>query len=354
MFYREKLKQYNRSKIETEEMQEFLEIPDYGAFHELVSRLVEEGILEPVRASRLNGRIPPLYNRYRIVREQVDQTALVQEIRLLHPTLHIEGYLGRPEVYLKHREILSGLSHYLWHHRELLEEPMSCKERSFSVWGREKFLEQKLSLVAEVLRFNNLPPDFLNYYHTPEPFFEYVFTREPSMTVCIIENKDTWFTFRRLMQEKGRNAFFGEKLHVLLYGEGNKVTKPNALIDYARGMLGRQGAEVRFLYFGDLDREGIRLFHRTGQANPGLHLELFVPFYRLMLELAAGRDLPLSQDRRDLPVPWDGFMAFFAKDEGQQMKELIDSGRYIPQEIVNYQVLAGLLSSTGRKLVEGC
>ena len=344
MSYKERLHQYSRSKIETEELQRLLEIPDYGVFHELVSRLGEEGILEPVRASRLNGRVPPLYNRYRIIREQVDKTALAQEIRLLHPILHIEGYLARPEVYHKHREILKGLSDYLWHHRELLEAPMSCKERSFSIWGREKFLESKLSLIAEVLRFNNLKPDFLNYYHTPEPFFEYVFDRELNMTVCIIENKDTWFTFRRLMQEKGRNTFFGERLHVLLYGEGNKITKLNALSEYARDMLGRPGAEVRFLYFGDLDREGIRLFYRTGQANPELNIQLFVPFYRLMLELAAGRELPSSQDQRDLPVPWEEFMSAFAKEEGQKMKDLIDRGRYIPQEIVNYQVLAGLLS----------
>lgn len=342
--YREKLSRYSRSRIEAEELQALLEIPDYEVFHELVSRLVEEGLLEPVRASHLNGRIPPLYNRYRIIREQADQRALAQEIRRLHPTLNIEGYLTRPELYQKHRGVLAGLSDYLWHHRELLAAPMSCKERSFSVWGREKFLEKRLGLITEVLRFNNLPPDFLNYYHTPEPFFEYVFSREGDLTVCIVENKDTWFTFRRLMQETGRNTFFGERLHVLLYGEGNKITKPGALTEYAGGMLGRPGGAVRFLYFGDLDREGIRLFHRTGQANPELKIELFVAFYRLMLELAAGRELPVSQDRRDLTVPWEAFLPAFSREEGQKIKELIESDRYIPQEVINYQVLARLLS----------
>lgn len=342
--YKEKLSQYNRIKIDTEELQELFGIVNYDIFHQTVTKLVNKGKLQPIKASRLNGRIPPLYNRYRIIREQDDPAVFLAEIRLLNPELNIEGYLFRPEVYRKHREVLLDLSHYLWHHRELLKELMSCKERSFSIWGQEKFLERKWALVAEVLKFNGLEPGFLNFYDTPEPFFEYVFAQAGQMTACIIENKDTWFTFRKLMREKNKNTFFGEKLHVLLYGEGNKITKPNSLAEYARDMLGKQADGVKFLYFGDLDKEGIRLYYRTKKANPGLNLSLFVSFYRLMVELAANSKLPVSQDKRDLPVPWEEFLRPFTAAEQQQIKEIINSGRYIPQEIINYQVLANLLS----------
>ena len=78
----------------------------------------------------------------------------------------------------------------------LLEEPMSRKERSFSIWGREKLLDEQFSLVREVLRLNGLGEDFLNYYDTLEPFFEYVHSQTPSMSVLVIENKDTWFIFQ--------------------------------------------------------------------------------------------------------------------------------------------------------------
>lgn len=340
----DKLSRYEKVRISTDELQEIFGVAEYGAFYLIVSNLVEEGKLEPIKASRLNGRMPPLYNRYRIVREQNDPAAFVAEIRLLNPGLNIEGYLARPQVYRKHREVILGLSRYLWHHPELLAKPMSCKERSFSIWGKEKFLEQNRALVKEVLEFNGLAPGFLHTYDTPEPFFEYVFAAAGSTKVCIIENKDTWFTFRKLMRETGKNIFFGEPVHVLIYGEGNKITKPDALREYAREMLGQQEAAVRFLYFGDLDKEGIRLYARTRKANPGIDLHLFVPFYSLMMKLASDRELPLSHDRRDIPVPWEEFLPSFPLAEQQRMQEIINSGRYIPQEVINYPVLASLLS----------
>lgn len=91
-----------------------------------------------------------MYNRYRIIKEQDDPTVFVEEIRLLNPALNIEGYLSRPEAYQKHREVVLDLSHYLWHHRELLKEPMSCQERSFSIWGQEKFPERNLIFMLKV------------------------------------------------------------------------------------------------------------------------------------------------------------------------------------------------------------
>ncbi|HHX50765.1 MAG TPA: hypothetical protein GX711_04940, partial [Clostridia bacterium] len=291
-----------------------------------------------------NGRIPPLYNRYRIIEAREDLEPLLAEIRLLNPTLNIEGYLTRPEIYRKHRRMVRDLSHYLWHGAELLDQPMARKERSFSIWSQEKFIDENGALLKEVLRFSGLQEGFLNYYDTPEPFFEYVHVRAKEMTVCIIENKDTWFSFRKLMQETGRHTFFGTVVNVLLYGEGNKITKKSALEEYAHRMLGSQSGTGNFLYFGDLDREGIRLFYRTKKANPHLKLDLFLDFYRLMLELATGRELPLSPDRRDVEVPLEEFIENFGRRERIQIRNILDGGRYLPQEIVNYRVLEGIIS----------
>jgi hypothetical protein len=371
--------------ISAEELQQICQEADYDLFHTEVEQLVESGVLVPVQSSKTNGRLPPLYNRYRIIKPQEDYTVFFESIRRLNPLLNIVGYLQRPELYRKHLEIVEGISKYLWFAQDLLDRPMSRKERSFSLWGREKFMDEYLASVREVLKYNHLAEDFLNYYDTPEPFFEYHHSQAEQMTVLVIENKDTWYTFRKLMQATGKNIIAGTVVNVLLYGEGNKITKKGALEEYRAtmlgGHLGQEGqadsffdtdqkekvpgglstikavpevvpfAKARcrpsFLYFGDLDWEGIRLFFRTREANPSLELKPFSCLYRLMLELAESVELPNSLDQRGVIGPLPEFLALLGMPEEKSLRALLSEGKYIPQEIVNYQVAANIL--TGQK-----
>ncbi|MEN6326349.1 MAG: hypothetical protein ABFD18_09105 [Syntrophomonas sp.] len=344
MIPQDKLFTYGKFITETE-LQKISKERDYLLFHRGVEEMVENILLSPVKASGSNGRIPPLYNKYRIIKPREDFTQHMESIRRLNPRLNISAYLKRPDLYEKHGEIVEGLSRYLWYEAGLLDEPMSRKERSFSIWRREKLLDERFALVREVLRFNGLGEDFLNYYDTPEPFFEYVHSHSPEMLVLILENKDTWFTFRKLLQATGKNLIAGTAVDLLLYGEGNKITKKGALEEYAAGMLrSREGQVLRFLYFGDLDREGIRLFFRAREANPGLNIQVFVPLYLLMLKLAREREMPESRDKREMPADIEGFGALLGDGQAGIINDLLAAGRYIPQEIVNYQVLATILN----------
>jgi len=335
---------YGKFITETE-LQKLSRQEDYLLFHGEIEEMMEKGWLKPVKASGKNGRIPPLYNRYRIIKPQEDYSEFTEYIRRLNPALNIVGYLDNPRLYVKHRSIIDGLSIYLWYQPELLNMPMSRKERSFSIWGREKLLDARFALVREVLRFNGLGEDFLNYYDTPEPFFEYVHNYTPKMTGLILENKDTWFSFRKLMQVSGKNHIAGQAIDLLLYGEGNKITKQGALQEYADHMLLKQEKQaIGFFYFGDLDREGIRLFFRTREANPALSVQPFAPLYKLMLELAAGREMPESPDKRNVTVNIDDFTRLLDLGDSTEIKQLFNQGRYIPQEIINYQILTAILT----------
>lgn len=336
-----------KNTITDKELQQIFQESDYQLFHSEVERLVEAGILVPVKNSKYNGRRPPLFNKYRIIKPLEDHTGCLEAIRRLNPVLNISGYLQRPELYKKHVKIVEGISNYLWYSKALLEKPMSRKERSFSVWGREKLLDQHFALVKDVLKFNGLEESFLNYYDTPEPFFEYRHQCSEFRTVLVIENKDTWFTFRKLMQATGKNKIAGTAVDVLLYGEGNKITKQGALEEYSTTMLGwRNGGHfARFLYFGDLDWEGIRLFFRTREANPSLELKPFSSLYRLMLELADTVELPKSLDQRGVIAPLSEFLALLGLTEanGNALANLLAEGKYIPQEILNYQEAATII-----------
>ncbi|MDQ7095454.1 hypothetical protein REC12_17835 [Desulfosporosinus sp. PR] len=370
-----------KNTISDEELQRLFAEPDYHLFHTEVEKLVENGVLVPIKSSKKNGRLPPLYNKYRIVKPQEDYTGLAESIRRLNPGLNIAGYLQRPDLYQKHLTILEGISKYLWFAQDLLARPMSRKERSFSIWGREKFLDEHLARVKEVLKYNHLEENFLNYYDTPEPFFEYHHPQGGSRTVLVIENKDTWFTFRKLMQATGKNIIAGTAVDVLLYGEGNKITKKGALEQYSATMLGVEkvynqqenssadnklrervpigitstatqsetepimaGRQPRFLYFGDLDWEGIRLFFRTRDANPALDLKPCAGLYRLMLQLAESAELPKSLDQRGVVGPLPEFLSLLEMPEEKKLGAILSGGRYIPQEIINYQIAEKLLT----------
>ena len=132
-------------------------------------------------------------------------------------------------------------------------------------------------------------------------------------------------------------------MDVLLYGEGNKISKRGALERYDAGMLrGKVGQAGRFLYFGDLDMEGIRLFFRAREANPGLDIRPFPKLYHLMLKLAEGVVLPKSPDKRGVEAPLAEFTSMLGVEKAGVLV-FLENGRYIPQEIVNYQVVSGIL-----------
>lgn len=85
------------------------------------------------------------------------------------------------------------------------------------------------------------------------------------------------------------------------------------------------------------------MFFRTRDANPSLSIQPFAPLYQLMLELAQGRAMPESPDKRGIPAEVEGFAELLGGDQVNIIKDLLAEGRYRPQEIINYQILAGIL-----------
>lgn len=332
---------YNKKNTVTEkELEHLIGCNDYECFAKEVGKLVSQNIISPVkyRKSRTNGRFPPLYNKYRIIRIETDYSLILEKIKLLNPRLNISGYMEKPGQYEKHSEILVNLSDYLWNEAALLKEPMSQKERSLSIWGFEKLMEQKEALVSEVLRFNGLSRLDLNFFYTPEPFIEYVHERAEQMNILIIENKDTWFSFRKAMLECGCNSIFNMDVHALIYGEGRKITGKNGRIDEYDAECYHSNKNT-YYYFGDLDYEGIQIFFDLQAYNPGAEIRLLKDAYIMMVKLADGRTLPMSADKRNRTGLYSEFLEYFPETTAAKMGIILESGKYIPQEILNYQII---------------
>ena len=66
------VKTIGKTTLTETELQRVVRQPDYNLFHRVVEKLVADGLLIPVKSSGSNGRLPPLFNKYRIIKPKED------------------------------------------------------------------------------------------------------------------------------------------------------------------------------------------------------------------------------------------------------------------------------------------
>lgn len=336
----QKLLSLKKVYITLNEIENLVATNNYDELRTIVNKQIDYEVIKPIGKKNTNGLIPPLHLKYRICYETEDLSSYLDEIRHLHPDLKISEYLANPVLYKSHRHIVLPLSDFLKTRPEALFNKMSKNERAYSIWYDEKILDD--SKAKSVIAFLEIEKR-LNYYLTPEPFFDFVLKSQKEMTVLIVENKDTWFTFRKLLTKNPKKCcLHGRNLDAVLYGEGNKVTKPGGIQAYADNVL---SANVQFLYFGDLDFTGIDLFLRVCKANPDADIRLFTELYKDMLDLVKLDKLGQIRKKQNTDIMMDGFLSFFSSDQIIMIQELLNANKYIPQEVINYPVLEAMLQA---------
>ena len=335
-----KIKNFKKKFIFLNEIEEIYDVNSYHELFEIVKFLENENILTPIRnKSNLNGKIPSLYLKYKIIEDEGKKITLENEIKSLSPYLAINKYLKNMEKYMEHREVLLELDYFLKHSFDKLKIKLSKNERAFQIWGYEKMLDS--SLTKSVISYNDLS-DMLNYYLTPEPFFDYIPSIKSNMNILIIENKDTWYTLRKLMSENNNKSInlLGIMIDGLLYGEGNKITKENAIWEYEHDVINEK---INFYYWGDIDFSGIDLFERVKKANVSCNINLFSNVYVKMVELSENIELKnilKNQHKFD----YTNFLNELKNEKiSIAIKNILELNKYIPQEILNYAELKKII-----------
>ncbi|MCQ2427425.1 MAG: DUF2220 domain-containing protein [Clostridia bacterium] len=310
------------------------------SLYHMVQKCVEDGLLSPVLASKTNGNVLfPIYLKYRISAKNNDLDNEKGQISVLHPILLCSGVLQKkPEDYQKYNAQFQLLNKWLFTHVEA-PVPVSRKERSFEIFGEEKQLED--ASFVSLLKRLGITPDVLLYYDTPEYCFnDYIPERKSTLRLLICENKDIWFNIRRMMFEQKKFVLFDERFDGVVYGCGNKVSEKNALTSYT-GFLGT--SDIRYCYWGDIDREGLNIFVKLKRANPGLEITLFTRAYETMLEKSVDYPIPDSQDNREKMEDYSEIYSNFDIDHLSMIKQSIDQNKRIPQEIISFAVLNGTM-----------
>lgn len=346
-----RLKEFDGARVTERELRGYVSVQDYDEYYHIVIELVNNNMISPVKSSGSNGMHPPLHKRYTIIKPECKYDELIPEIRLLHNRLNIEGYLSDTGKYKNHKHWLSYLDYFLKNKGRSLEIPLSINERSFQIFKKEKVLKEDNEL-AIVLNFNQGLREALNCYNTPEPFFTYhirpweaegkqeLHEIEQELNILIIENKDTWYTLRSRLSPC-RSCIAGIHFDSLIYGEGKKISrKIDSLTEFDQSFF--KNAKTNYYYFGDLDYEGVGIIHDLIHVNPMLHIKLMKPLYIAMLKAAENIPLPVTKGKQNKKAAgW--FVSLFDTEQKSRMKDILESGRYIPQEILNNGDFIGMI-----------
>ena len=331
----EKLKKYDKKTISKADMETVFATSSDEELFEIISALSEQQILFPIKSSKTNGnRLYPIYLKYKVSLPQDTYESELKDISALHPLLQSNGYLqSKPEEYKKYRLQLQKLDRYLFYRSEN-EISISRKERSFEIFDEEKTLDDKT--FCALLERIGITADTLAFYDTPEYCFnDYIPDRKAQMTLLICENKDIWFNIRRMMFENNAKNIFDTPIDGVVYGCGNKVSGMGALTTYTEFI----GSEVKYLYWGDIDRAGLNIYSSAVRANPNIDIKLFVPAYEEMLRLAQTRNIPDSDDERNRIEDYSQIFDLVDQNLRNLFEQSIQNNKRIPQEIITYAFL---------------
>jgi len=360
----------------------------YESQYTYVMELIDTGKIKPVKSSPKNGKKPALHTQYWVIEEKTDYSAWEEELLYRTDThINVEYYLHHLDMYDKDRVYVRRLSDYLRDRSSRLSVTISRNERSFEIWGEEKFLSGGTG--RTILSRCKIEESVLNVYSTAEPFAYFAAHREVPQKILILENKDPFFGMRRyllqgndrIFEEKigknrinagegmgrnnkisgediGRNdkiletgigrgkKILGEDIGTLIYGAGKRVVSSfREFAISAEPYMKEPGNEL--LYLGDLDYEGIGIYETLAEvfADSGT-IRPFVPAYLAMLDKGdLAKSLPLTKEHQNKNIN-DNFFSFFDEHTVGRMKKILESGRYIPQEILNIDDYRGVPCNT--------
>ncbi|MGG7144138.1 Wadjet anti-phage system protein JetD domain-containing protein [Clostridium nigeriense] len=324
---------FNKKKITIEEIEKTYKVNTYNDLYNLVSKLIENNEIEAIKSSGGNGKKPALYKRYKIVEKEEDNSLYIEELDYkILSKFNISYYKKNINKYKEHREYILELNTFIKENEELLKIPLSMNERSFQIWGREKFLQREDGKL--ILKNLGLNLDYLNYYDTSEPLAYYSKSKKVPQNILILENKDTYYTMRKYLINSN-NIILGKEIDTVIYGAGKGILK--AFKDYEVSVEDYLSSkENKIYYFGDLDYEGIIIYENFyNKFKNKYNIKPFIEGYKKMIDKVNNiNSLPRTKDGQNRNIN-DYFLKEFSMNYREKIEEILERDLYIPQEIIN-------------------
>jgi len=324
------------------DMPVYLQSPEGQAvFQDCLKKLVSEQLLSPV--GKKPATTQGLHLKYKINNESgKKEPALTSDIiRSIIPPASVDYYLRNPQDYWTDRGIIEILCDFL---KQKNVAPLTVNERAYQLFGDEKFFRgdsRSRSRGETVLKRLGLDYQSIGCLETPEPFFSFLsqdFHSQAGRDIYIIENKDTFWSFKRTLMDPPS----GLKVDMLIYGEGKKIISSFRFVQE----YGIDPQRDRFFYFGDLDPEGINIYCELVAEYPQYIINPFRPAYQAVLEIGLARDpVKTPKEQRISKGNFAQFIEALEKSaccpDGSEisnfikLKKHLESGFYIPQEALS-------------------
>lgn len=321
-----------KKKVTLDEISKMYNIEEYSELCNLIKNMINANKIIPIKSSGGNGKNPTLCNRYFIVKKVEDNSKLIDEINFkFNINMDMSYYRTHIEKYKEHRKYLFQLNEFLKSNMKLLNTTVSMNERSFQIWGREKFIQKEIG--KTILKNINMSLEFLNYYNTSEPLAYYSRTKEIPQNILVLENKDTYYTMRKFLLMNEDNIF-GINVDTVIYGSGKKIIK--AFEDYEISVEGYLCNENNVLYyFGDLDYEGIIIYESLYKKfRDKYDIRPFIKGYEKMIDKSKEYELPKTKEGQNKNIGTE-FLDEFTEEYQSRIEYILNNDLYIPQEIIN-------------------
>jgi len=321
------LKKQKKSTITLEELEIFVSGKNvsYEQFAQIILAFEAENLLQMIKAKGRNGKNPSLAFQYRIQKAnmQASYHDELQKHRLqFHSLIKLDAYFSLDAaVWDKDFPYLQQISDYLYKH-ELPTQSVPAPERSFELVGDEKWIthhggEECLKRIGLWTKLNIIPvADPLMLAVNPCTIQNQVHLH------LIVENKTT---YQALLEALPDTAFT-----TLIYGCGKKIIKS---IECLHTQLPLGKAHHRLFYFGDIDNEGITIWHLLYiKANA----QLALPFYDACLQKPYVQG---KANQRPNHTALSAFLEFFPPHQQQHIQHMLHNGGYYPQEVLKTREL---------------
>lgn len=151
----------------------------------------------------------------------------------------------------------------------------------------------------------------------------------------IIENMDTFYTVRKHLMDKGSNIL-NDDICTVIYGKGKGIQK--SIKDFEL-VVNEDISDTRnkIFYFGDLDFEGIIIYEGLEEiVKEKYFIKPFIKGYKKMIDKALSNNcqLPQTKEKQNRNIKGD-FLHHFNEEYKEKILKILNSGLYIPQEILN-------------------
>lgn len=327
------LQNTKRKTITVSEIYSKLQLPYHPTSDKILAQvlieLINQGKIQPIKTSGRNAQ--GIFKKYKIVLVQNEEERQIQnEVLGLYSKIDISYYLKFPNEYQKDKTIIEPINQFL-------QKPNKCmltvNERSYELFKNEKCLKQN----EEILKKLGLSYEDLYAYETYEPFFYYINSNfknsENKKRVFIIENKDTFWTMKKLVENLQKPS----DIYMIIYGEGKKILKSFAFIQNLQ-----IEANDLLLYFGDIDYEGINIYISLKEKYDGYNIQTYQKGYETILDLEQNPQT-IRTKQNENQNNMQKFLNEFKEEYKQKLKQILNKKQYIPQEVFNYDVAKDIL-----------